>query len=228
MYTLVSAYLFLDEQFGHTTDGSRRITKVLEVICAEMARIHREAEANAFAARHSSVFKELAVISHLCRAPRFLTTDELERFEAACKNFGSAYRLAYPDHRILTVKGHIVEKHLASIARMYGTLGIFGEDGLEALHPLDSRSRIITRTMRNPKARHQASVTHSILQTHSPDVPRKKKARRSSAQVHPEPEAPEEVEREAAASESESDGEGAEITEADELRRIAERTAEAP
>ena len=46
--------------------------KVLDAIRVEMSRIHGEAEATAFVACHSPVFKELAVISHLSSAPRFL------------------------------------------------------------------------------------------------------------------------------------------------------------
>ncbi len=165
---------------------------VLAVIHAEMSKIHGVSEADKFVQRHSAVLKELGTISHLSRAARFLTPGELDAFEQACSEFGRVFRLSYPNHLILTVKGHLIEKHMAKIARYYGTLGIFGEDGLEALHPLDSRARAITRTMRNSTARHEATLTHCLLQTHVKPAERSKKRRRSrkfqAVQVHPEPE----------------------------------------
>ena len=129
-----------------------------------MAARHREADAAAFVQRHSSVLEKLAIISPILRAIRFLSPTELDQLEASCKKVAANFRDAYPDHRIVTVKMHIVERHLWRIARRYGTLGIFGEDGIEALHPLDSRARILTRSMRNPKARHSSTTLHSTLQ----------------------------------------------------------------
>jgi hypothetical protein len=63
----------------------------------------------------------------------------------------------------LIVKGHIVEKHLVNYARYYGTLGVFGEDGLEALHPSDTRSRVVVRAMRNSEARHRALMKINLM-----------------------------------------------------------------
>jgi len=69
-----------------------------------------------------------------------LTPDEMIQLETACAAFGYAFRMAH--ERILTVKGHIVEAHLVSFARRFDNLGVMGEDGIEALHPLDSRARV--------------------------------------------------------------------------------------
>ena len=55
------------------------------------------------------------------------------------------------DHPMLTVKGHTVEDHLIHFARHYGVLGFFGEGGMEAEHPFDTRMRLLVRTIRNPK-----------------------------------------------------------------------------
>ena len=89
-----------------------------------------------------------------------LSAQELDDLEAACAAWGSAFRAAYPNHVILTPKGHAVEKHVVFFARLYGTCGIFGEDGLEALHPMAARARLIVRSMKNSVKRHQAMSDH--------------------------------------------------------------------
>ena len=54
----------------------------------------------------------------------------------------------------------------------YGICGVFGEDGCEALHVLDSLCRKMVRQMRNPEARHKAHTLHhcrlpqSLIGTH--------------------------------------------------------------
>ena len=60
----------------------------------------------------------------------------------------------------LTPKGHVVEVHLAAFARRYGTIGFFGEDGIEALHPKDTKCRQLTRCIRNPESRGLATTRH--------------------------------------------------------------------
>lgn len=69
--------------------------------------------------------------------------------QAACAAWGRAFRAAYPDHAILTPKGHSVQKHVMFFARLYGTCGIFGEDGLEALHPMAAMARLVVRSVKN-------------------------------------------------------------------------------
>ena len=54
--------------------------------------------------------------------------------------------------------------HLASIARRFGTVEIFGEDGMEAMHPLDSRARLLVQSMRKAADRHKALTTHTVIQ----------------------------------------------------------------
>ena len=61
---------------------------------------------------------------------------------------------------MLTPKGHIVEKHVHYFAKKYGTLGVFGEDGMESLHPLDARARVLVRTMKKSTKRHKARTAH--------------------------------------------------------------------
>ena len=58
------------------------------------------------------------------------------------------------------MKGHVVEVHVPEFVEWYGTCGIQGEDGVEGLHPQDSKVRRIVRCMRNPEARHKAHTRH--------------------------------------------------------------------
>ena len=161
--------------------------QILQAVAAEMAKIHGDAEAARFVHRYSSVFAPLCIISHLTRSTlegrekygRF-SPEQLTELDTACATFGQAFRAAH--ERMLTVKGHIVERHIPLFARHYGILGIFGEDGLESLHPLDSRIRLITRTMRNPKRRSIATMRHMDMAKHGKGAEHEKRKRaRSSA-----------------------------------------------
>ena len=133
---------------------------ILQRVRDKIASIHGQEKADDFYHRHLSVLTPLAVVSHLTRKVAMLSAQELDDLEAACAAWGSAFRAAYPNHVILTPKGHAVEKHVVFFARLYGTCGIFGEDGLEALHPMAARARLIVRSMKNSVKRHQAMSDH--------------------------------------------------------------------
>ena len=75
-----------------------------------------------------------------------LDDDELYQLQEACAGFGEAFRIAYPKRGgLLTPKGYIVEKHVHYFATKYGTLGVFGEDGMESLRPLEARARVLRK-----------------------------------------------------------------------------------
>ena len=73
----------------------------------------------------------------------------LDRLLATQGGVPPARQVTAHNGRPLTVKGHLIEKHVIHFARWYGTCGCFGEDGLEALHPLATAARIITRFPRS-------------------------------------------------------------------------------
>jgi uncharacterized membrane protein YgcG len=86
--------------------------------------------------------------------------------------FRDAYRESY--EKLLTPKAHIIEVHVGPIVRrLNGWCGCTGEDGLEALHPWDTRCRLITRAMRDPVARLKATQKH--LQAQQFKTPSKKR-----------------------------------------------------
>ena len=119
-------------------------------------------KALAFHTKYSSILRELAVVCRLTRHVGQLSDTQLDDLERACAAYGKAFRTAH-NGRPLTVKGHLIEKHVIHFARWYGTCGCFGEDGLEAMHPLTTAARIITRCMRNPEARHRATDSRLTL-----------------------------------------------------------------
>jgi hypothetical protein len=123
-------------------------------------------KATDFYDRHCPILFNLDIITHLTRKVEMLTVEEMDTLEGACSGYPTAFRIAYPGHIILTPKGHTVEKHIMYFIRKYGTLGVFGEDGLEALHPMESRARLIVRTMRNSVQRHKSMQSHLIVQQH--------------------------------------------------------------
>ena len=146
---------------------------IIKELAAKIAEVEGPVKgpvaAAAFSAKHLRVLKELTVVSRLTRTTEMLTALELNQLDLACKSFGDAFRLSYK--KKLSPKGHIIEQHVPAFARRYGTCGAFGEDGLESLHPWDTRCRLITRTMRNPKARHQATSTHLLIKIMAPQGP---------------------------------------------------------
>ena len=48
------------------------------------------------------------------------------------------------EDRILTIKGHLIEAHVSEIARRFGTIGLWGEDGVESLHPAYTKCGMMT------------------------------------------------------------------------------------
>lgn len=106
-----------------------------------------------------------------------LSASELMALEKACASFGAAWRKSYSQREKLTPKGHIVEVHVPYYARLYGTCGVFGEDGAEAIHVSDSACRRIVRQMRNPVDRHKAQVLHHLAYALTPPMERQKQKR---------------------------------------------------
>ena len=104
-----------------------------------------------------------------------LGTSELMELEKACASFGAAWRKSNPHREKLTPKGHIVEVHVPYYARSYGTCGVFGEDGAEAIHVSDSACRWIVRQMRNPVDRHKAQLLQHLAYTHTPPMDQQKR-----------------------------------------------------
>jgi len=84
-----------------------------------------------------------------------LTCDLIEELRASCAEYGRLFRITYPDRAILTPKDHVIEVHIVAFASYFGTIGIFGEDGMEAIHPMDTTARVLVRSMRNAVQRHK-------------------------------------------------------------------------
>ena len=93
-----------------------------------------------FKERHAAVLRPLKVVSRLMRAVRILDGTERADLTRACKEFGTAWRASYG---MCTPKAHMIEVHVPRYVEKYHTIGIFGEDGIESLHPLDSKVRTI-------------------------------------------------------------------------------------
>jgi len=106
------------------------------------------------------VIEQLDIVGHYTRAVRPLEVAEVQKLKEVCVAFGKAWRDSYPHRKQMTPKDHIVEVHVPEFAERYGACGVFGEDGLEALHPQDTMVRRLVRQMRNPEARHRAHTLH--------------------------------------------------------------------
>jgi hypothetical protein len=140
--------------------------------------------ASTFKARHSAILEPMNTIGHLTRKVAMLTDDELDSLDGAIADFKTAWPISYPGHPILTPKGELVVNHVSAQARFYGTLGVFGEDGIEALHQMDSSIRMLVRSMRSPSQRQAAHVSHMVIQQHfGSKTSKSKRKRRNKAQV---------------------------------------------
>ena len=106
------------------------------------------------------MLKHLAIVTHYSRKNELLTQGEISELREACKAYPAAIFAAYPERKYLTVKVHLIERHLMFFIDKYGTLGMFGEDGIESLHPWDNRCRMLTRSIRNPIKRVMATNKH--------------------------------------------------------------------
>ena len=133
-------------------------------------------EAERFVYRHTAVLKPLATISHLTRAPRKLTDVEIDKLRDACAEFGRARRAHFPDSP-LTPKEHVTERDMMEQVERYRTIGWFGEDGLEALHPYDTRKRQLVAAVRNPEARHRAHERLTEMSRRTGEVKREVRPR---------------------------------------------------
>lgn len=78
----------------------------------------------------------------------------------------------------LTPKDLVLKDNVMYYVETYKTLGIFGEDGLEALHPKDTAKRELTRAMRSPKARCKAHMDHMDTMMRVKAAPHTKRKRR--------------------------------------------------
>ena len=154
---------------------------IIAELAAKIAEVEGPAAAAKFSVRHLRVLKELTIVSHPTRTTEMLTPVQLSELDLACTNFGVAYRLSYD--KILTVKGHIIEQHVSAFARRYGTCGAFGEYGIESLYPWDTRCRLITWTMRNPEARHKATMSLLRIKVMAPSTAATPKHKRVSKQA---------------------------------------------
>ena len=72
---------------------------------------HSKAESDDFVQRHTAVLEPLLIVSHLTRAVRMLSADEISELKLACVRFGAAWGGWFRD--LLTVKGHVVEEHVS-------------------------------------------------------------------------------------------------------------------
>ena len=159
-----------------------RRTTLLEGIKSSdmLAAGHPESECADFVTRHSAVLAPLNTVLQLTRKTEMLNREtEIPALREACAQFAAAWRENYSDRdRMLTVKGHIVEAHVADFVEHYGTAGVFGEDGAEAIHVSDAACRRIVRQMRNPVERHKAAMLHHIAYQFTPALKRDIKKRK--------------------------------------------------
>ena len=79
-------------------------------------------------------------------------------------------------------KRHLIERHVAEQARRHGTLGMFAEEGGEAVHSAMTRAAQLCRAMKNPQARLLATKRHLEAKQRAKLIPHVKKSRVSKKQ----------------------------------------------
>jgi hypothetical protein len=153
------------------------IAAILAMVRDKINELFGDDKATEFYDRHCGILRQLSIIGHHTRRVAMLSHDQIEELRVACSEYARLFRIAYPDHAVLTPKGHLIESHLVAFAVHYGTIGVFGEDGMEALHPMDTRARVLVRSMRNPVGRHQAMAKYIQIeqQNRKPEQPKRKR-----------------------------------------------------
>jgi hypothetical protein len=155
--------------------------KLLGAIAGAVEQTVDAAAAASFLAKHTPVWDALDRIALPMRTKRRLTAAELDDLKLGCPAFAEAYRAAFGLE--VLPKMHVIETHVYPFALEWGSVGRFGEDGVESLHPIDNRARALVAAMQNPEARHRAMELHLALQTLTPDLAREKRQRRNKQQL---------------------------------------------
>lgn len=115
------------------------------------------------------------------RATRLLSAAELDLLETNCAELGRIWReeFAAAHGGEQTPKVHLIERHVAEQARRHGTLGMFGEEGGEAVHPAMTLAAQLCRAIKNPQARLLATKRHIEAKQRAKLIPHVKKSRMS-------------------------------------------------
>ncbi len=129
------------------------------------------------------VLDQLVIISHLTRTTRRLLDNEIAELKKACAAFGDASRASRPERQVCTIKGHLIEVHVTEQAEKLGYVGRLGEDGMEAIHPMDTRCRMFTRNIKNPAMRLEAQQMHLTACQMVASIDRPKRQRRDNGQT---------------------------------------------
>ena len=156
---------------------AENIAAILAMVRDKIKELFGDEKATEFYDKHCGILRQLSIIGHHTRRVAMLSAGQVEELRTACAEYARLFRIAYPDHAVLTPKGHLIESHLVAFAVHYGTIGVFGEDGMEALHPMDTRARVIVRSIRNAVGRHQAltRVIQTEQQHRKPPMPKRKR-----------------------------------------------------
>ena len=123
----------------------------------------------------------LAALVPLMLAARLLTDAELD-VDTNCAALGATWRLhfAVAGGAAHTPKVHLIERHVPFYARLHGTLGMLGEEAVEALHPWWTAAARLCQAMTNPKARLLATKRRAEAQQRCKAIVRAKKDRQSA------------------------------------------------
>jgi hypothetical protein len=129
-------------------------------------------------------FAALAAIAPLMRATRLLTPAELDHLETNCAALGATWREHFAAaHGVKHApEVHLIERHVVEQARRHGTLGMFGEEAVEAEHPAWARAAQLCRAIKNPRASLLATKRHSEAKKRAAKSPHTKKSRVSKKQ----------------------------------------------
>ena len=111
------------------------------------------------------------------RSSELVTEQERAELPVWCDEYVVARLACLPADKPLTPKEHCIDAHICDWINRYSTLGIFGEDGLEGVHPKDTKMRELTRGMREPLARLEAHMLHLEAAQMTAEIVREKRKR---------------------------------------------------
>jgi hypothetical protein len=155
---------------NHCRIAIREHVFIIDFICNVIRTQHGQEKSDAFKEKHLPVWTLLNDIHGIMRSIEAQNDSAIDILEEKCPELANVWREKFEPHDGVTPKLHIIEHHVVPFIREHRSLGRFGEDGIESLHPYSNRARALVASMQSATTRHAAMELHVRIQQLAPDL----------------------------------------------------------